>query len=63
MSGRCKTCKWFDVRNWHSCQCPKMVYGYGMPDADLDGMNVENDEGWGFIPGPEFGCIHQEDKE
>jgi hypothetical protein len=22
----------------------------------------ENDEGWGMIPGPEFGCVHFEEQ-
>lgn len=30
-----------------------------MPDA----LVVEDDEGWGMIPGPEFGCIHHPDNE
>lgn len=60
---RCKTCKWYDPSNWHECQCPKMVYGYsGRTKRDPDGLSVEDDEGWGMIPGPEFGCIHHEEK-
>jgi hypothetical protein len=23
-----------------------------------DGLWIENDEGWGWIVGPEFGCVH-----
>jgi hypothetical protein len=25
-------------------------------------MCIEEDEGWGMIPGPEFGCVHGEPK-
>lgn len=26
--------------------------------VDPDGVQVEDDEGWGFYVGPEFGCVH-----
>ena len=58
------------------CKCEKFIFGYGYLDdsehhghhgdrsswrehAD-DEVAVEDDEGWGFVPGPEFGCIHWE---
>jgi hypothetical protein len=35
-----------------------MIYGYYGINADNDGLLVEDDEGWGMSPGPNFGCIH-----
>jgi hypothetical protein len=40
-----------------------MIYGYYGVKSAKDGMLVEDDEGWGFVPGPEFGCIHCKEKE
>lgn len=63
--GRCKTCIWYGEMGkcrWHACQCPKMIYGYGRAESDPDGLSVEDDEGWGMVPGPEFGCIHHKEK-
>jgi hypothetical protein len=43
-----------------------MIYGYGVKydgqKVDPDGLRIEDDEGWGMIPGPEFGCIHFEEQ-
>jgi hypothetical protein len=67
----CKTCKWYldgtgDASGVKQCSCPKMAYGYGRGDLpapkESDGLSVENDEGWGMVPGPDFGCIHQKSK-
>ncbi|MHC4297999.1 MAG: hypothetical protein ACYS7Y_11910 [Planctomycetota bacterium] len=68
---RCKTCAWYkdnrpDETSHHSCLCPKMVYGYGLwiEEQDRsDSLMVEDDEGWGIVPGPEFGCIHHKRAE
>ena len=45
------------------CICPKMLYGYSAKYdegvvLEPDEVQIENDEGWGMVPGPEFGCIH-----
>jgi hypothetical protein len=40
-----------------------MVYGYGKDTTDPDGVAIEDDEGWGMIPNPQFGCIHHNSKE
>jgi hypothetical protein len=63
----CKTCKWYqdgtgDASGAKHCSCPKMAYGYER-GADPDGMTVECDEGWGMVPGPDFGCIHHQKSE
>jgi hypothetical protein len=40
-----------------------MIYGYNIAiRRDDDGVAIENDEGWGMLPGPDFGCIHHKDK-
>lgn len=62
------TCR--DCRHWRpkvtdesqGCVSPKMDYGYGPKSHEPDHVHIENDEGWGMIPGPEFGCIHFEEK-
>jgi hypothetical protein len=58
----CKDCKHYDPVSRHRCTCPKMFYGYGREEGDdaPDALVVEDDEGWGMIPGPEFGCVHGE---
>jgi len=64
LSKTCKNCHWYERpgNGTHECSCPKMVYGYG-PRCDSDGVDVEDDEGWGMVPGPDFGCIHFKHKE
>ena len=64
---RCKTCKWYhpneSICSVRCCDCPKMIYSYdACIKPDPDGLCVENDEGWGMLPSPEFGCIHHEIK-
>jgi hypothetical protein len=39
-----------------------MVYGYLNEGVDSDGLAIEDDEGWGMMPEPNFGCIHHEEK-
>lgn len=61
---RCLTCKWYDSARWHVCECPKMFYGYRKTkgDDEPDAVKIEDDEGWGMIVGPEFGCVHHQSK-
>jgi hypothetical protein len=37
-----------------------MQTGYDLEPANIlpDGFWGEDDEGWGFVTGPEFGCVH-----
>jgi hypothetical protein len=60
----CLTCHWYNNGEelWRECNCPKMVYGYGKTELHSDALAVENDEGWGMVPGPNFGCIHHREK-
>lgn len=42
------------------CSSPKWHRGYNHGPTDIlpDGVWVEDDEGWAFMTGPKFGCIH-----
>ena len=69
---RCNSCEHYAPKNEFSgkCSCKKFVLGYlhyyidydidpyKAGSVDLDGVNVEDDEGWGFTVGKNFGCIH-----
>lgn len=63
--GRCQTCRWWGppAAFLRACSQPKFRVGYQFADAEVpsDGMRVENDEGWGFVTGPDFGCVHWEE--
>jgi hypothetical protein len=67
----CKTCKhWgrrverFDGMRLKSCDAPLIRYGYHVSEDEVtdNGALVEDDEGWGMVTGPEFGCLHWEVK-
>lgn len=60
---RCATCVHWgndDSGRLKSCSCPKFIYGYWVKHDDIldDGAAIEDDEGWGMVTGPAFGCIH-----
>jgi hypothetical protein len=43
-----------------------MVYGYWdgpIEDQASDTVMIEDDEGWGMMPNPDFGCVHHSDNE
>ncbi len=62
--GTCDACKYWrveDIPNFgkiFSCSCGKFNLKYGRMYLDPDEVRVECDEGWGFMPGPKFGCVH-----
>jgi hypothetical protein len=58
----CDTCIYYHVKGWKTCRCPKMIYGYGKLVGEPDSVRIEDDEGWGLVPGPKFGCIHHKEK-
>ena len=49
----------------HTCEHPKFIFEY-LSDDEIrarmapDGLVIEFDEGWGWVVGPEFGCVHFE---
>ena len=66
----CEQCKFWSheqdgiyPENEYSCSCPKFILGYSEISIRSDEILIEDDEGWGFAPGPKFGCIHGELKE
>ena len=69
----CKDCKWWRKEEWYhsgtgilkTCEHPKVKKGYGwnVDDVPRDGALIENDEGWAWLTGPEFGCVNFEVKE
>ena len=63
----CRQCKsWVVITDYHgrdtkyrTCDHSKVQLGYQSRDTiETDGVRIENDEGWGWIVGPEFGCVH-----
>ncbi len=62
---RCKTCKHFETGEGRtyinlpgSGHCARYYQHYTLPD-DMKPNEawIENDEGWGNVVGPEFGCV------
>ena len=37
--------------------CGRWEVSYSTPQLKLNECQVESDEGWGMIVGPEFGCV------
>lgn len=67
MSNTCATCcLWVRAQNerFGDCLSPKFFQGYlgkaQLLTLSLDSVVVENDEGWAFQTGPEFGCVHHQ---
>ena len=70
MKKKCKNCKWWvvndiDYPNMYTCDHPKVKKGYRFSASDMpdDGAWIENDEGWAWYVGPEYGCVNFEEKE
>ena len=68
---KCKGCKFWEINNnkgWGrlgECSSPKFKIGYRYNREEIadDEVEIENDEGWGCLTGPLFGCIHGELKQ
>lgn len=44
-----------------NCTNKAFHIGYNLPEIwESNRVLVEGDEGWGFLTGPDFGCIHWE---
>ena len=69
----CKDCKYWNIAMGESvrittakraglgyCVCEHFRFGYNYDPHEFlsNDVWVENDEGWGFYTGPDFGCIH-----
>lgn len=64
---RCKDCKHWSIGHrepFGFCNSTKWVGGYSVIEINLplDAVHHEDDEGWGFTTGPDFGCVHGEPK-
>ena len=63
---RCKTCTfYFPGSDSRPCRNKNFYYGYYYQDLPDDAIQIEFDEGadaWGLSIGPDFGCIHHEEK-
>jgi len=66
----CKDCKFWSGNEYEFCglkQCcsPKKKEGYHVQAEEIDanGVLVEDDEGWGMMTGPMFGCVNFSKKE
>ena len=48
--------------NLLKCEQPKAFLGYGIDPDDVppDGLLIEDDEGWAWFVGPDFGCVNFE---
>lgn len=65
-SMKCKDCiHWIKSEDRHLGSCSRWLYGYGyeLKDIPINEVLVEDDEGWGAMMGPEFGCVLWEAKE
>ena len=61
MSETCGTCAHFvpEAKSPPFGSCVRWHQGYGvqLEDVACNEVLVENDEGWGMIMGPDFGCV------
>lgn len=73
-SNTCKNCIFWkrqdlvdkELNYFGECSCPKFNIGYSIYPpckGQKDVCWVEGDEGWGFSPAEDFGCIHFKGKE
>lgn len=62
----CSNCKHFvpdsQRKPLGSCGRWNVGYGYDVAKMPYNEVLVENDEGWGMLMGPNFGCILFEPK-
>lgn len=49
-----------DDNHLGGCSSRKFKLGYDIPivEISVDEVSVEDDEGWRFLTGAKFGCIH-----
>lgn len=65
MTGRCKTCRSWQVNGDGNgdCSCPKLSGGTEREDLEPDGLFVgAYDDFLFFVSGPLFGCIHHKER-
>lgn len=65
--GTCRSCiswKPYETSGFGTCDNPNWRKGYHIQYKDMKSnqLIVENDEGWGFMTGPDFGCVHHKSR-
>ncbi len=58
----CVDCEVYSQNYGLTCESPKTIKSYKVNTAPEGGIWVENDEGWGIIVSPTFGCVNWEPK-
>ena len=55
----CKTCAHFVPESDGYGSCSRWLRGYAVKLEDMTSNDVlvEDDEGWGMVVGPDFGCV------
>ena len=65
---RCENCRFWKRESLRTtlgvCSSDRWKFGYHVDESEVqpDGVLVEDDEGWGFLTAPGFGCIHFQPK-
>ena len=63
---RCRTCRYYVAHDkpegYGGCTRWHAGYGVEMSEVAANEVLVENDEGWGALMGPDFGCVLHEPK-
>ena len=63
----CVECRFWEKNDAYlgCCSHESWCRGYRIQPRNVpsNGVLVEDDEGWGFFTGPDFGCIHWKGKE
>lgn len=60
----CETCAHWTTDEktapFGACASQRFFLGYHwtLDEVPRDGALIESDEGWGWLTGPDFGCIH-----
>lgn len=64
---RCETCLYYVQAQFGdhrmTCKSPKIRRGYDREIPCDDGAMVEDDEEWGILVGPNFGCVNHKAKD
>lgn len=61
----CQTCRHFTPERDGYGSCARWLRGYGVSKEEVasDEVLVEDDEGWGMMVGPAFGCVLHEEAD
>ena len=68
MAKLCETCVHYEpdkhYKQLGTCGNTYFLRGYSYDPAEMpvDGLLLENDEGWAWLVGPKFGCVHHKER-